>query len=187
MDDVPTARMAADGADEARNGSGLRILDLAQRGRDVQRTVHEPERTAAHRRDERHLVAVRELAPRLDVLAVHGIEEPGRLRAEVEPRPDVLDARNVLELEPRTAGTLTEAGKEANGDAHALILPGSPRLAEKRVRPANAGLTRPRRRFNRPAETRLTEQPVKHIAPHGCRNPGRVYDLRHGVHRRPAH
>ena len=77
------------------------ILDLAQHGGDVERAVDEPERASAHRRDQRHLVAVGELVVALDVLAVHGVEETRRLVAEPERGPDVLEAGDVLELETR--------------------------------------------------------------------------------------
>ena len=60
---VAPARAAADGADEARDRAGLGILDLAQHGGDVERAFDEAERAAADGRDDRHLVAVRELVP----------------------------------------------------------------------------------------------------------------------------
>ena len=120
--------MAANGADEARDRTGLTILDLAQHGRHVERSVDELERTTAELTttdwgNERHFVSIGELVAALDVLAVHGIEKAGRLGSEIEPRPDVLHARHVRELDLRTPGTLTEPGKEANGDAHGAILP----------------------------------------------------------------
>ena len=123
VEDVAAARAAADGADEARDRAGLGILDLAQHGRDVERAFDEAERAAADGRDDRHLVAVRELMPRLDVLPVDGVEQPRRLVAETEGGPDVLDAGDVVELETRAPGAFPEAGEEADGDAHALILP----------------------------------------------------------------
>ena len=123
MEYVAAARAAAHGADEARDRSGLGILDLPQHRCDVERTFDEAERAAADRRDDRDLVAVRELVPRLDVLPVDGVEQPGRLVAETEGGPDVLDAGDVVELETRASGAFPEAGEEADGDAHALILP----------------------------------------------------------------
>jgi hypothetical protein len=123
VDDVALAGSATHGADEARDRARLGILDFAQHGGYVERLVGEAEGAAAHGRDERHLVAVGELVSGLDVAAVHGVEDAGRLVAEPERRPDVLHARNVLELEARAAGAFPQAGEEADGDAHALILP----------------------------------------------------------------
>jgi len=87
------------------------ILDLAQHGSDVEPAVDEPEGAAAHGRDERDLVAVGELVSSLRVAPVHGIEEPRRLGPEVEGGPDVLDARDVLQLDARTPGAFPKAGE----------------------------------------------------------------------------
>jgi len=69
------------------------------------------------------LVAVAELLRALDVRAVHGVEESARLVAEPEGGPDVGDGRDAVELDPRGARALAQAGEEADGDAHLLILP----------------------------------------------------------------
>ena len=57
------------------------------------------------------------------VLAVHRVEQPGRLLAEPELRPDVVDALDAVDLEPRRARALAQAGEEADRDAHDLICP----------------------------------------------------------------
>src|SRR5207248_5764027 len=139
--DIAVARAAADGADEARDRPGLGILDLAEHGGDVERTLDEPEAAPANRRDERHLVAVLEPVAPLDVLPVQCVEQSRRLVSEVddtaERRPDVLDTRDVVELDPRPSGALAEPCEEADGDAHALILPagsGAEVLLEERAR-----------------------------------------------------
>src|SRR6266480_2993983 len=129
VDDVPVARAAADGADEARDRARLGILDLVQHSGDVDRAVDEPEGAAADRRDESHLIAVRELVAALDVLPVHRIQEARRLRTEVERRPHILDPHDVFELQARAPGAFPQAGEEANGHPHVLILPAAYDLA----------------------------------------------------------
>src|SRR5262249_11290863 len=65
VEDGALARAAADSADEARDRAGLRILDLAQHGCDVERPVDEPDRAPAPGRDQCLLVAVLELVSAL--------------------------------------------------------------------------------------------------------------------------
>ena len=70
----------------------------------------------------RDLVAVVERGAAVDVLAVHRVEQSAGLVAEPELRPDVVDALDAVELEPRGARALAQAGEEADGDAHVIDL-----------------------------------------------------------------
>src|SRR5581483_10464871 len=123
MVDVAAARAAAHRADERGDGARLVARRLRDRRAEVERLVADAEGSARHRRDQRDLVAVGERAGALRVLAVDRVEQAVRLVAEVEPAPDVADARDVLELDSAGAGALAQAGEEANRDAHALSVP----------------------------------------------------------------
>jgi hypothetical protein len=57
-----------------------------------------------------------------DVLAVDGVEKPGRLVTELELRPDVSHARDILELESCVPRELAQACEETDGHAHATDL-----------------------------------------------------------------
>ena len=76
---------------------------------------------AAHRRDERELVARRERVVGGGVLAVDGHDEREPAREVVDLGEGVGDARVVgqVELERVAAGALPENGEEADGDLHA--------------------------------------------------------------------
>ena len=120
-DDLPPARLRADGAEERGDGACALVLDLRHDRGEVDRILGEPEGAARNRGDERDLVAVCERVIALDVCAVDGVDEPGRLLAEAELRPDVLDARSIAELDilPAGSGELAEAGKKPHRHSHA--------------------------------------------------------------------
>ena len=98
------------------------------------------ERAARDRRDDRDLVAGRELVAAPCVLAVSGVGQPGRLVSQLEPRPHVGDGRAVgdVQLALRPAGPLTQRGEEPDGDPHAGQRTGSRRsgLGPRSIVPA---------------------------------------------------
>ena len=107
---------------------------------DVERPCLDGERTARDRRDDRDLVARRELVAAPCVLAVSGVGQPGRLVSQLEPRPHVGDGRAVgdVQLALRPAGPLTQRGEEPDGDPHAGQRTGSRRsgLGPRSIVPA---------------------------------------------------
>src|SRR5207342_1347089 len=120
MQDGPPARVDPRRAEEGGDRPGPLVRHLREKGVERDRIVCETEAAAGHRRDERYLVAVGERTARIGVVPVDGVEEPLRLRAEAERRPDVGDAgpRWQLELRFAAAGPLPEAGEEPDDDPH---------------------------------------------------------------------
>src|SRR5262249_7191358 len=105
---------ADEGRDRARFVSGDVIDDRIE----GQRLIAETEVAAADGWDQRHLVAVAELAVALRVLLVDRIEQAVRLRAEAESRPDLVDARDLVQLARAPARALAQPGEQLDRDAH---------------------------------------------------------------------
>ena len=97
-----------------------------------ERLVAQPKGSAAgDRRDDGHLVAVGELAVRLRVFPVDGVEKTGRLVAEPERGPDVRDSLDILELFLRPARPLAQAREDANTDHRSSLLDKVGRIRHK--------------------------------------------------------
>jgi len=103
-------------ADERRDRTCFGRCDLLDDGLERERRGGKEERAAADGRNQRDLVAVVELPLPVGVLAVDGVEQPRRLVAELEPRPDVADAGDPVQLALGPAGALTEPREQPNPD-----------------------------------------------------------------------
>jgi len=111
------ARGAAGGAGERRDRACLFVAHLVDDAVERERFVAEEERAAGDRRDQRHLVAVRQCAVGCRVLLVDRVQQPRRLVTELERAPHVRDRRRVdLALGP--PGALAEPCEESHGDGH---------------------------------------------------------------------
>ena len=115
----PAARVDARRPDERRDRAGLLGRDLLDDHLHGQRLLAQHERAPGDRRNQRHLVAVAELAVARDVHLVHGIQQPRRLVAQPERGPDVRDALDAVELTRREARPFAQAGEESHGHLHA--------------------------------------------------------------------
>ena len=67
----------------------------------------------------------------LGVRAVHGVEQAGRLLAEIEGWPDVGDSLDALELLLRPARPLAQAREDANADHRLSVLDKVRRIRHK--------------------------------------------------------
>src|SRR5262245_31464874 len=118
---LAAARLPPYRAGEGRETAGALVGHLCGDGLERKRLLGHPERAARDRRDQRHLVAVMELAIRVGVLAVDGVEKAGGLLAEPERGPHVRDGRDV-ELALRPARLLAQAGEEADANHRRSVL-----------------------------------------------------------------
>src|SRR5256714_1593616 len=119
--DVPSARAAANCADECRDRSRVLARDLVDGRLEVERLAGEPEGAAGHRRDERHLVTVVQRVVGSRVLAVDRVEQSGRLLAEPQLRPDVADPRDVRDLGVIQALFSNQVGQRVIHDLRAAV------------------------------------------------------------------
>ena len=78
----------------------------------------EPEGSARDRRDQRHLVAVLEVAIPVGVFLVHGVKKALGLVAEIECRPDIGDTIDPVELALTPTGAFAQARKQAYAHGH---------------------------------------------------------------------
>ena len=92
--------------------------DLLDDGLERQRLLAQQEGAARDGRDQRHLVAVRELVVALDVRLVQRVQQSRRLVAEVERSPDVTDPRDAVDVALRPARALAQTGEQPHLDSH---------------------------------------------------------------------
>jgi methylmalonyl-CoA mutase, N-terminal domain len=130
--------LSANGSQEGRDRPGALVHYLAYHRVERERLLGDSKRAARDRRDQRHLVAVGELAPGVRVLAVDGVEQPVRLVAQAEGRPDIGHARDAGELALRVAGPLPQPGKQPHLDSHRI--PSFPMATTRDGRETDSGI-----------------------------------------------
>src|SRR5437763_15123647 len=116
--DGAAARLDARRADEGRDRTGALAPHFCDDGIEGQRLGAEPEGPAGHGRDDGELVALGELMLAAHVFLVHRVEQAVGLRAEAEHRPDVVHARDAIDVPLRPTRVLPQAGKQPHPDLH---------------------------------------------------------------------
>jgi hypothetical protein len=96
------------------------VDDLDHDRGQVHGALGQPEGASRDGRDERDLVALGERLSWLRVLAVHGIEQAGRLVTKPERWPHILENRPVSEndLAPISACLLAKPGEQPDDHSH---------------------------------------------------------------------